>query len=55
MADGGSTEGKEGVPVAVAGGEHVLAPHMWEVAFAGMGNMDMGHRALDEFVLRQTV
>ena len=51
MADGGSAEGKEGVPVAVAGGEHVLAPH--EVAFAGMGNMDAGHRALDEFQVRQ--
>lgn len=48
MADGGSANG---VPVAVAGGEHVLAPH--EVAHAGMGDMDAGHRALDEFVLRQ--
>ena len=51
MAEGGEAQGKEGVPVQVAGGEHVLAPH--EVAFAGMGDMDMGHRALDEFVLRQ--
>ena len=51
MASGGQASGDQGVPVAVAGGEHVLAPH--EVAFAGMGDMDMGHRALDEFVLRQ--
>jgi len=48
MARGGAADG---VPVAVAGGEHVLAPH--EVAFAGMGDLDAGHRALDEFVLRQ--
>lgn len=48
MASGGSADG---VPVAVAGGEHVLAPH--EVSFAGMGDLDAGHRALDEFVLRQ--
>jgi hypothetical protein len=48
MASGGQTDG---VPVAVAGGEHVLAPH--EVAFAGNGDLEAGHRALDEFVLRQ--
>jgi len=52
MADGGgAASGENGVPVAVAGGEHVLAPH--EVSFAGMGDLDAGHRALDEFVLRQ--
>jgi ribosomal protein S18 acetylase RimI-like enzyme len=39
------------VPVAVAGGEHVISPQ--EVAWAGMGDMDAGHRALDDFVLRQ--
>jgi hypothetical protein len=51
MAKGGQAEGEDGVPVAVAGGEHVLAPH--EVAFAGMGDMEAGHRALDEFQIRQ--
>ena len=51
MADGGQASGEQGVPVAVAGGEHVLAPH--EVAFAGMGDMEAGHRALDEFQVRQ--
>lgn len=40
----------DSVPVAVAGGEHVLAPH--EVMFAGMGDMEQGHRVLDEFVVR---
>ena len=49
FAHGGYAE--QGVPVAVAGGEHVLAPH--EVTWAGMGDIDAGHRALDEFVLRQ--
>ena len=49
-ADGGEID-KEGVPVAVAGGEHVLAPH--EVIFAGSGDLDAGHRALDQFVIRQ--
>lgn len=50
----GGTVGASGgnhVPVAVAGGEHVIAPH--EVAWAGMGDMNAGHKALDEFVLRQ--
>lgn len=49
MASGGEVD--DSVPVAVAGGEHVLAPH--EVVFAGMGDMDAGHRALDDFILRQ--
>lgn len=52
MASGGDVEGAQNaVPVAVAGGEHVLAPH--EVKFAGMGDLEAGHRALDDFVLRQ--
>jgi hypothetical protein len=51
-AVGGSVEdGEQGVPVAVAGGEHVISPQ--EVAWAGMGDMDAGHKALDDFVLRQ--
>ena len=49
MAKGGSVD--QAVPVAVAGGEHVLAPH--EVAFAGMGDVEAGHKALAEFVRRQ--
>ena len=48
---GGSVHGSAHVPVAVAGGEHVLSPK--EVAWAGMGDTEAGHRALDEFVLRQ--
>ena len=38
----------DGVPCVVAGGEYVLAPH--EVEWAGDGDMDAGHRALDKFV-----
>jgi hypothetical protein len=37
-----------GVPVVVAGGEHVLAPH--EVMWAGEGDLSRGHRVLDDFV-----
>ena len=52
MADGGNAQSADqAVPVAVAGGEHVLAPH--EVAFAGMGDNEAGHKALTAFVLRQ--
>lgn len=52
VASGGKTESEtDAVPVAVAGGEDVLAPH--EVAFAGMGDMEAGHKALEAFVLRQ--
>lgn len=47
LASGGSADS---VPVAVAGGEHVLSPH--EVRFAGMGDLDIGHRVLDAFVIR---
>ena len=48
MASGGEVE--KGVPVVVAGGEFVAAPH--EVRLAGDGDMDMGHRVCDEFVKR---
>jgi hypothetical protein len=53
LGAGGETDTKDGnhVPVAVAGGEHVISPQ--EVAWAGMGDMDAGHKALDDFVLRQ--
>jgi len=42
--------GPVGDPVAIvaAGGEYVLSPD--EVAWAGGGNMDRGHAALDEWV-----
>lgn len=46
-ADGGQT-GE--VPIVAAGGEYVLSPH--EVTWAGEGDMDRGHRVLDEFVKR---
>lgn len=46
FAQGGST----GEPVAIvaAGGEYVLTPD--EVMWAGGGNMDVGHKALDEWI-----
>lgn len=46
FAQGGST----GDPVAIvaAGGEYVLTPD--EVTWAGGGDMDAGHKALDEWV-----
>ena len=46
-AAGGKTSG---VPIVAAGGEQVLSPE--DVLFAGDGDMDMGHRVLDEFVKR---
>lgn len=46
-AAGGATKG---VPVVVAGGEYVLSPH--QVASLGNGDLDTGHRVLDQFVLR---
>lgn len=47
MAKGGKTSG---VPIVAAGGEYVLHPD--QVKEAGAGDIDMGHRVLDEFVLR---
>ena len=44
-AEGGDVEG---VPCVVAGGEYVVAPH--EVAWIGDGDMEKGHRDLDDFV-----
>ena len=46
-ASGGSTQS---VPIVAAGGEYVLAPH--EVKYAGGGDLDAGHRVLDDFVKR---
>ena len=48
-ADGGSTDNVGSpVPCVLAGGEFVLTPE--QVHAAGDGDMDAGHRALDEFV-----
>ena len=46
-AAGGEVEAP--VKVVLAGGEYVLQPH--EVAYAGDGDIDAGHKALDAFVL----
>jgi hypothetical protein len=48
MATGGEAETGEPVPIVAAGGEYVLSPQ--EVLWAGKGDMDVGHRALDEWV-----
>jgi hypothetical protein len=40
----------DGVPIVAAGGEYVLSPA--QVAHAGGGDIDMGHKVLDEFVKR---
>lgn len=49
-ASGGSADQPQGdpVPVVVAGGEYVVPPDA--VAGFGGGDMDAGHRALDEWV-----
>jgi hypothetical protein len=36
------------VPIVAAGGEYVLSPD--EVIWAGGGDLDVGHRALDHWV-----
>jgi len=46
-AHGGATDT---VPIVAAGGEYVLSPH--QVMHAGGGDLDTGHRVLDQFVLR---
>jgi len=38
------------VPIVAAGGEYVISPE--EVADIGGGDIELGHRALDEFVLK---
>lgn len=51
LAEGGEAEGDdEGVPIVAAGGEYVLSPD--EVRGVGRGDLDTGHRVLDEFVKR---
>jgi hypothetical protein len=47
MAKGGATEG---VPIVAAGGEYVVDPD--QVREVGGGDLDRGHKVLDEFVLR---
>jgi hypothetical protein len=49
-AKGGGIGPKIGnpVPVVLAGGEYVLKPE--EVAAAGDGDMDVGHKVLDDYV-----
>jgi len=47
-ADGGKVD--EGVPIVAAGGEVVLSPD--QVRWAGNGDLDRGHKVLDDFVLR---
>ena len=50
-ADGGAPQGDGGsVPCLLAGGEYVLRPE--EVAHAGGGDLDAGHKALDAFVVQ---
>lgn len=44
-ADGGATDG---VPIVAAGGEYVLTPD--QVRHVGGGDLETGHRVLDEFV-----
>lgn len=46
-ADGGPADAPKSVPVVVAGGEYVLSPE--EVLYAGDGDMESGHRVLDDF------
>lgn len=46
---GGGTS--SGVPIVAAGGEWVIPPH--HVAQVGNGDLDMGHRVLDDFVKRK--
>jgi len=41
----------DGVPIVAAGGEMVLSPD--QVRAAGGGDLDTGHRVLDEFVKRK--
>lgn len=49
FADGGAPEGSEDVPIVAAGGEYVIDPHI--VAQIGGGDMDRGHKILDNWVL----
>ena len=48
MAAGGATDG---VPIVAAGGEYVVHPEA--VREIGGGDIDLGHKVLDEFIKRQ--
>jgi hypothetical protein len=52
LAKGGNAGGDkgDGVPIVAAGGEYVLHPD--QVRHAGGGDLDTGHKVLDEFVKR---
>lgn len=51
MSTGGDAEGDDaGVPIIAAGGEYVLTPE--EVRWAGDGDLDRGHKVLDDWVVR---
>lgn len=51
MAAGGVAENEDpGIPIVAAGGEWVVHPH--HVRNVGGGDLDMGHKVLDEFVKR---
>ena len=47
---GGKVDGKDDkpIPIMAAGGEHVIAPEY--VRRLGLGNLERGHKILDEFV-----
>ena len=51
MASGGDAESEDsGVPIVAAGGEYVLSPQ--EVMWAGDGDLDRGHKVLDDWVVQ---
>lgn len=50
MKSGGAAHGDSGIPIVAAGGEYVIHPDA--VREIGGGDLDMGHRVLDEFVKR---
>ncbi len=51
-AEGGGIDSQKGVPVVVAGGEYIIRPE--HVQRVGGGNLDLGHRRLDEWVKSMT-
>jgi hypothetical protein len=50
MKKGGATHGDSSVPIVAAGGEYVVHPDA--VREVGGGDLDVGHKVLDEFVKR---
>jgi hypothetical protein len=50
MKKGGATRGDNSVPILAAGGEFVIHPDV--VREIGGGDLDSGHKVLDEFVKR---